>query len=322
VRNRLAVLRPEDPGNYYQQFNIVPGKYMEAIRAGKVLVTNWHVFAAKSPNSDGGVSYRVVDKGEEDNRAFARARLGELIDRLPLLVLNDEGHHCWRPKQADDFDDADLSAEEKAALKDEMNEARVWLDGLDRINSSGLNGSDGSGHPNPSVIAAVDLSATPFYLAGSGYPEGSPFPWLVSDFGLVDAIESGIVKIPRIPVKHVDAAGNEVAGGAGRPDPEFYRLWDHAIAQLTPKDRVGRNRWKSEAIYRVVENALATLYSQWKAQFQKYLEAERNQTQEVIPPVMIIVCPDTDVARYFYEQLSGERTIGEGKDARTVWEST
>ena len=322
VRNRLAVLRPEDPGNYYQQFNIVPGKYMEAIRAGKVLVTNWHVFAAKSPSLEGGVSYRVVDKGEEDNGAFARARLGELIDRLPLLVLNDEGHHCWRPKQADDFDDADLSAEEKAALKDEMNEARVWLDGLDRINSSGLNGSDGAGHPNPSVIAAVDLSATPFYLAGSGYPEGSPFPWLVSDFGLVDAIESGIVKIPRIPVKHVDAAGNEVAGGAGRPDPEFYRLWDHAIAQLTPQDRVGRNRWKSEAIYRVVENALATLYSQWKAQFQKYLEAERNQTQEVIPPVMIIVCPDTDVARYFYEQLSGERTIGEGKDARTVWEST
>src|SRR4029079_6312602 len=130
-----------------------------------------------------------------------------------------EGHHCWRPNasaQAEKIEEAlkkeELNKEEQEKLKEDAEEARVWLAGLDRMNNSGLLGKG-----VPSILAAVDLSATPFYLPNSGYPDGSPFPWLVSDFGLVDAIESGIVKVPRLPVKD-DSGGKD---DAGRPDPRY-----------------------------------------------------------------------------------------------------
>jgi type III restriction enzyme len=102
-------------------------------------------------------------------------------------------------------------------------EATVWVSGLDRINT-------GCG-----VRFCVDLSATPFYLPAAATPKGSPFPWLVSDFGLVDAIESGIVKIPRLPTSDT----------RGQPEPKFYRLWDSIKERLQPADYVGGGRRKS-----------------------------------------------------------------------------
>ena len=322
VKNRLAVLRPEDPSNYYASFDIVPLKYREYLQRGKVLVTNWHIFGLKSPGSEGGVTYKVVDKGEEDERAFTLARLGELAQRLPLLVLNDEAHHCWRPKAAEVDDGAQAETrEERQRFKQELEEARVWLDGLDRINNSGLAGRDEAGRSNPCILATVDLSATPFYLAGSGFAEGSPFPWLVSDFGLVDAIESGIVKIPRIPVKQT-LPGESPTDAAGRPDPEYFRLWDHMVARMGTHDRLGRGTWKPESLFKHAEGALTTLYAQWKQRFAQYREAVANRTSEVIPPAMIVVCPDTDTAAHFYEKISGERTVGEGKSATTVHDSS
>src|SRR5690606_14218880 len=182
VKERLQVLRPEHAQNYYDEFELVPPKYRELVNGGKVLVTNWHAFAPKSEHSEGGTSYRVVDKGEETSAAFTLDRLGELAHRLPILVLNDEGHHCWRPApglaEAKSAKAAkkDLTAEQRKSLEEEAEEARVWLAGLDRINNSGLLGPS-----QRCVLATIDLSATPFYLGNSGYPEGSPFPWLVSD---------------------------------------------------------------------------------------------------------------------------------------------
>ena len=325
VKNRLAVLRPEDPANYYADFDIVPLKYREYLQQGKVLVTNWHVFGLKNPHSEGGNSYRVVDKGQEDERAFTLARLGELAQRLPLLVLNDECHHCWRPKAIDD--DAEVvdgdSREERKQFKDALEEAKVWLDGLDRINNSGIAGKDEKGAIRAGILATIDLSATPFYLAGSGFPEGAPFPWLVTDFGLVDAIESGIVKIPRIPIKQdTPGGGRGPTDDAGRPDPMYFRLWDHMVGRMSPSDRLGRTSWKPEALYREAQGALATLYAQWKQRFEQYQQAVLNRTSELIPPAMIVVCPDTDTARMFYERISGERTTGEGKAAATVYDAS
>ncbi len=324
VRNRLAVLRPQDAANYYEAFDIVPLKYREYLQQGKVLVTNWHVFGLRSENSEGGVSYKVVEKGAEDERAFTLGRLGELAQRLPILVLNDEGHHCWRPKAVDgDAEEvAGDSREERKRFEDEFEEARVWLAGLDRINNSGLIGKDERGTRRMGVLATIDLSATPFYLAGSGHAEGAPFPWLVSDFGLVDAIESGIVKIPRIPVKQVSSDGEiGPTDDAGRPDPEYFRLWDHMVSRMKPSDRT-RTGWKPEAIYREAQGALTTLYSQWKRRFDQYQEAVTNRTAEIIPPAMIVVCQDTETARVFHERISGERTVGTGKESQTVYDAT
>src|SRR5262249_15022478 len=141
VKERLQVLRPEAPNNYYDDFDIVPGKYRDLLNLGRVLVTNWHVFAPTSPHKEGDKSYVVVDKGEETNDAFARNRLKELADRLPILVLNDEGHHCWRPRPLTKEEKAAVKAltgEEKEVFEQEQEEARVWLEGLDNINNAAL----------------------------------------------------------------------------------------------------------------------------------------------------------------------------------------
>jgi type III restriction enzyme len=299
VKSRLQVLRPDYPQNYYDAFDLVPAKYRELMNAGRVLVTNWHAFALKSPHREGDATYKVVDKGEEPHDAFTKDRLADLANRLPILVLNDEGHHCWRAKPDDDAKyEGGLTKEERDAIKEEEVEARVWLAGLDRINNSGLIGKG-----TPGILATIDLSATPFYLSSSGYHEGSPFPWLVSDFGLVDAIESGIVKVPRLPVRDDKGRKDE----AGRPDPKYYRLWRHIDDQLRPGDRLTNGRPKPEAVYREAEGALTVLASQWRDRFD--LIRNTSAERDPVPPVLIVVCGDTALAEIFYRKLSGEKVI-------------
>lgn len=292
VKKRLQVLRPDASTNYYDEFGIVPAKYRGFLNTGKVLVTNWHVFGKKSEHSEGGTTYKVVNKGEETNEAFTKGRLGDLFARLPILVFNDEGHHCWRSAPSEE---EELTKEEKADLKEEERTARVWLDGLDRINNAGQ-----LGEGTPCVLAAVDMSATPFYLKGSGYPEGLPFPWLVSDFGLVDAIESGIVKIPRIPVLDDTTTTDD----AGRPDPKYFRLWKHVTDAIPRSERLA-NRPKPEAVFREAQGALQTLAGQWLQRFKLHEEAGENK--QWIPPVMIVVCDNTEIAKVFFQEISGER---------------
>jgi type III restriction enzyme len=211
IKERLQVLRPDNPeGSYYDEFDLVPSQLRSLINSGKVLVTNWHRFAPESPHQEGGRSYIVVDKGEESPDAFARRVLQDLYERAPIMVFNDEAHHAYRPAPVGEKEK--LTAIDKA----EREEATVWISGLDRI------------HAACGIRFCVDLSATPFYLQGSGYIEGSPFPWLVSDFGLVDAIESGIVKIPRLPVSDT----------TGRPEPKYFALWKHIGEGLQPGERL------------------------------------------------------------------------------------
>lgn len=308
VKKRLQVLCPEDPDNYFDLFDLVPAKYRESMAMGKVLVTNWHVFAPKSEHSEGGKSYVVVNKGEESADAFTKDRLGDLIQRLPILVLNDEGHHCWRGRVEQDSHKnkilKDKDREEKQYLEDEAEEARVWLTGLDKINNSGLNGRDSSGKPEASIIACLDLSATPFYLGNSGYPEGSPFPWIVSDFGLVDSIESGIVKVPRLPVQDDVGATDD----AGRPDPKYFRLWRNINDnELKAEDYIQRGQPKPDAVYKYAEGALLTLASQWKIQYDK-CKADSGG-KPFTPPVLIVVCNNTDIAEAFYRKISGESEV-------------
>lgn len=305
VRKRLKVLCPENPHNYYDAFDLVPPKYRECLNMGKVLVTNWHFFAPKSEQSEGGKSWAVVNKGAEPADAFTKDRLGDLAARLPILVLNDEGHHCWRGRPLSKEEERaiakDLGKEQKKALEQEEAEARVWLAGLDRINNSGLAGKTKEAQPHPGILACVDLSATPFYLSASGYPEGSPFPWLISDFGLVDAIECGIVKVPRMPVKDTADKKDE----AGRPDPKYFRLWHHiAENDLQPGDYIRRGQPKPEAIYKYAEGALVTLAGEWKKQFDKYREDANGQP--FIPPVLIVVCDNTEISEVFFRKISGE----------------
>jgi type III restriction enzyme len=307
VKERLQVLRPENPGNYYSAFDLVPVNYRPLLQTGKVLIENWHRFAPESEHKEGDKSYAVVNKGPETPETIARRVLGDLFDRLPIMVLNDEGHHCWRPAPAqeevlEDLEQqvkgkkaakSELTREDIAELKEEVAEARVWLEGLDRINNC-------RGDGKPGISFCMDLSATPFYIKGSGFPEGQPFPWLVSDFGLVDAIESGIVKIPRLPVK--DTAGT--TDDAGRPDPKYFRLWHRINSDLKPSEKFGSGKPKPEPCYREAHGALSQIAGQWREKFTYIQEATPDQ--ERIPPVLIVVCDNTEIADYFHRQISGE----------------
>ena len=279
IKERLNVLHPGAAGNYYQRFDIVPSALRPELAKGKVLVTNWHWFSpAPEVVTAGGM---VVSRlGEETDNAFARKRLGDLFEDEPLMVLNDEGHHAWRPRDGN----GEISDEEAT----ERQTATVWIEGLDRINAA------------CGIGICVDLSATPFYLHGSGYPEGSPFPWIVSDFGLVDAIESGITKIPRLPA--ID--------NSGRPDPVYFKLWDHMMANLQAGDRLPGGKPKPEAAYREAESALLTLAGEWKERFD--LMQAATPDQERSPPVMILVCDNTDMAAHFHKMISGEETVEDG----------
>jgi type III restriction enzyme len=279
IKERLQVLRPENPDNYYEAFDLVPSRLRPLLQTGKVLVTNWHLFQPESEHIEGGKSYTVVNKGPEGPDAFARRVLGDLYGRGKLMVLNDEAHHAWRPK-------VDLGVGDFVP-KEELEEATVWINGLDTLNQA------------VGIRFCVDLSATPFYIAGSGYIEGAPLPWLVSDFGLVDAIESGIVKIPRLPVSDT----------TGRPEPKYFRLWQHISDNLQPGERLpGRaKKPKPEVVYREAEPALLTLAGQWVERFNLIQEAS-NESDKT-PPVLIIVCDNTDIAEVFYRNISGEQTM-------------
>ena len=295
IRERLQVLRPDNPANYYSDFDLVPTQMRRFLQAGKVMITNWHQFAPESEHAEGGKSYTVVNKGEESEDAFSRRVLGDLYDRGPVMVLNDEGHHAYRPRNVET---KGLSAEERREASAQNEEATVWVQGLDRINQA------------LGVKFCVDLSATPFYIKGSGHAEGEPFPWLVSDFSLVDAIESGIVKIPRLPVDDT----------TGRPEPRYFRLWKTIADELQPGQRLpGRARKpKPEVIWEKAEPALQTLAGQYKERFE-YIR-DGSPGQDKTPPALIIVCDNTDIAELFFRNISGETkapaTEGDGQTSK------
>ena len=297
IKERLQVLRPDAPGNYYNEFDLVPTEMRGLLNTGRVLITNWHQFALESEHAEGGATHQVVNKGEESPDAFVRRVLGAAGDRGEVMVLNDEGHHAYRPRP---IAGRKLTGEDK----DESETATVWSQGLDRINSS------------CGIRFCLDLSATPFYFNEStGHPVGEPFPWIVSDFSLVDAIESGIVKIPRLPVDDV----------AGRPEPRYFRLWKSIDDELQPSQRrSGKGRGpKPDVMWEKAQSALLTLASQYKERFD-YIR-EGSPGQDKTPPAMILVCNDMEHAEIFYEKLSGEKAVtttvarnGKTKNVQTV----
>ena len=290
VKQRLAVLDPNRGDNYYDAFDIVPRGYRELLSRGRVFVTNWHVFAVQDDARKRG----VVQRGRESDAAFVKRVLGkELGGTSQLLVLNDEAHHAYRPKPPDPNELAELTPDERHEAEESAAEATVWMGGLDRI------------HKVRGIQRVVDLSATPFYLAGTGHREGTPLPWVVSDFGLVDAIESGITKIPRVPV----------ADDSGKPEPKYFHLWHEIMKQLPLADRESvKRRASPDAVWEKASGACVTLASKWHATFEQFRASSFD-----VPPAMIVVTANTKLASIVAESLrrgdvlrdlEGENTFG------------
>ena len=100
----------------------------------------------------------------------------------------------------------------KGVSKEELEEATKWVGGLDRINRA------------CGILRAYDFSATPFAPSGKKSTEEALFGWIVSDFGLNDAIESGLVKTPRVVVLEAVSVARtfiDKASGKGYPAPRI-----------------------------------------------------------------------------------------------------
>lgn len=263
IKNRLAVLEPAAVGNYYDVFHIVPAGLSDKLRQGRVLVRNWHALAWESEQQL--KKRRSVDKrGVKSDEAYTREVLGEMANARNLLVINDEAHHAWRVNW-----EAEGKYLRTRDLKDSAVEATVWIGGLDRL------------HRSRSILTCYDFSATPFTPSGKQTSEEALFGWIVTDFGLNDAIESGLVKTPRVVIRD-DAV----------PDAKTYksRLY-HIYNDPEVKDDLNRPARPDEPLPDLVLNAYYLLGYDWR-------EARRAwaQREQLTPPVMITVCNRTETA--------------------------
>ena len=277
VKERLQVLYPSHPKNEYDDKGLLPPgtDFKERLSQGRFQISNWHQLAVASDEG----KRQVQQRGEESDAAFAHRVLREVGDKENLLVFNDEAHHAYRKNP----ERQDAEGEEEFLETEEIDEfereATIWIDGLDRI------------HRARKVRLCVDLTATPYYIARSGYDDGTPFPWVVSDFGLVDAVESGIVKVPRVP------KGDD----SGKSEPKYLHLWEH-IRDKLPKRGVEEDAAESPLTRILMESegalrSLAYLY-------RKTFEAWRERKSEV-PPCMIAVCNNTRTAEMIAGFISG-----------------
>src|SRR5271165_2251843 len=345
IRDRLTELYPErGEASIYRTRDLVPSHLMPLLTQNKVLVTNWHVFEPQGVQT-GGVSAKVSKAGvpvrtreminissktttargsryltladldrqvaaglltvleeqrdhdgslkkvkvestryvESDTSLINRVLDREVGGKQNILVFNDEAHHAYRIKR-DELEPGEEEEEfgEEEAAEEFFQEATIWIDGLDRI------------HKHRGINFCIDLSATPYFLGRAGQETNKAFPWVVSDFGLVDAIESGLVKIPQMPVR--DATGAQIAS--------YFNIWNWILPKLTPAERGGaRGSPKPEAILKFAHHPVAILGGLW----EKGLEEWQNSGSQLRPPVFIIVCKNTRIAKVVYEWLAEDK---------------
>ncbi len=302
IRDRLRVLLPDDPDNYYRTREILPADMLPDIGKAKIIISNYHAFKRRETIEVSKTGRALLQgRGEpiqslETEGQMLQRACGELLTLKNVAVINDEAHHCYR-ERADKSDEGDLKGEDKDEANKNNEAARLWISGIEALKRK------------VGVQAVYDLSATPFFLRGSGYREGTLFPWTVSDFSLMDAIECGIVKLPRVPV-----ADNLPAG-----DMPIYRdLWNHLKEQgySLPKKGVAKaGNLDPFNLPPPLQTALYSLYDHYTKVFDAWDKAGIG-----VPPVFIVVCNNTSTSKLVYEWISGfERESEDGeKDASSL----
>jgi type III restriction enzyme len=296
IRDRLRVLLPNDPESYYRSREIVPPDMLGDIARAKIVITNYHAFklrerialARGTRSALEGWRGEQIQTLETEGQMLQRV-MPELMGMKNIVVLNDEAHHCYRErvKDADGDTEDDLKGADKAEAKENNEAARMWISGLEAVKRK------------LGISLVYDLSATPFFLRGSGYIEGTLFPWTMSDFSLMDAIECGIVKLPRVPV------ADNVPGG---DTPKFRNLWDHIGKKLPKKGRAAGKTLDPLSLPAELLSALDALYGHYETTFRLWQEAGIE-----VPPVFIVVCNNTATSELIYKYISGfERENADG----------
>ena len=291
IRDRLRVLLPSDPNNTYTLHDLVPQDQRDALQQARVVIANYHAFqrrdtmeAPKLTKAILGGRTGPVQTRETEGQMIQRV-CGDLLARKQIVVLNDEAHHCYRERES--ARQARVSAEERSEAKRNNEAARLWISGIEALQ-----------RVIKRQVSVYDLSATPFFLRGSGYEEGKLFPWVVSDFSLIDAIECGIVKVPRIPVQ-------DLPGGT---EPIYRHVYKHVRDGL-PK--AGRSKQPEQLdpdkLPTQLEGALLALYGHYEKVFATW-QTRGSGT----PPVFIVVCNNTATSKLLYDHIAGyERKEGD-----------
>jgi type III restriction enzyme len=285
IKDRLRVLQPNDPDSYYASRELVPGDMLDEVKRAKIVITNYHAFKLRE-RIDLSAGGRSLLKGRTGNELNTTETEGQMLQRVMpdlmgmkrILVFNDEAHHCYRekPQQAGD---EDLRGEEKKEAEKNNEAARLWISGLEAVNRKlGLS-------------RVIDLSATPFFLRGSGYAEGTLFPWTMNDFSLMDAIECGIVKLPRVPVAE-NIPGDEM--------PVYRNLWENIRKDMPKKGRGQGAELDPLKLPTRLQTALQALYGHYEKTFKLW---EENGIR--VPPCFIIVCQNTAISKLVYDFVSG-----------------
>jgi type III restriction enzyme len=318
IKDRLGVLFVDskskslsDVQDYYHIRALVPQnlEYSLGNLNARLVITNYHTFEPKVLNGnkrspfDGKVDLEgnKIDTGNtEDFSQVIKRVLSKFKSGSRLLIMNDEAHHCYLPKSKGKTSDNEES--------DENQRAAVWFSGLKELSKKFK------------LQNIYDLSATPYYLTGSGYTPYSLFPWVVSDFGLIEAIESGLVKIPFLP---------ESDNTQELTMPVLRNLYEHVKEDLPRK---GQRKQKSEAaaegkkikelpprLPELVKVALDQFYCHYLEYYngvRKNLEIASSLFSS--PPVFIIVCNNTSVSKEVYKYIAGYEYLDANDNLVTV----
>ena len=294
IRDRLRVLLPNDPENYYRQRDIVSAQLLEQLGQAKIVITNFHAFQLREKVAAGKLTKSILADGQpspftETPDQMVRRVCRELSTKKNIIVLNDEAHHCYRRKP--DGEEEPLKGDERTEAKKRDEEARVWISGIEAIKNK------------IGVKAVYDLSATPFFLRGSGWGEGHLFPWVASDFSLIDAIEAGIVKVPRVPVADDSMIGEQ---------PTYRDLWLRIRDDLPKKGRKTDAVGGEPKLPVELQGALHSLYSNYEKYYRLWENNADARARGQTPPVFIVVCNNTNVSKLVFDFIAGwEKQIGE-----------
>src|SRR3989338_5932603 len=288
IKDRLRVLQPNDPNSYYKDRELVPGDMLDDVNRAKIVITNYHAFKMREriDLSKGGRQLLQGRTGEEPKTLETEGQMlqrvmPDLMGMKNILVINDEAHHCYREKPKD-ADEENLKGDEKKEAEKNNEAARLWISGLESVNRK------------LGVARVMDLSATQFFLSGSVYAEGTLFPWTMSDFSLMDAIECGIVKLPRVPVAQ-NIPGEEL--------PVFRDLWKNISKDMPRLPRGGRTvagELDPLNLPTLLQTAMQALYGHYEKTVKLWDEAGIK-----VPPCFIIVCQNTAISKLVYDFISG-----------------
>jgi type III restriction enzyme len=284
IRDRLRVLQPNDPDSYYASRELVPNDFLPEVDKAKIVITNYHAFKLRERVKLARSSRSLLQgRGEELNTLETEGQMlqrvmPELMAMKNIMALNDEAHHCYREKP-EKGEEGKLKGDDRKEAQKNNEAARLWISGLEIVKRK------------LGIAQVVDLSATPFFLRGSGYAEGTIFPWTMSDFSLMDAIECGIVKLPRVPV------ADNIPGG---DMPKFRNVWEHVRSRMPKKGRGKSKTLDPLSLPVELQTALEALYGHYKETYDLWKKADIST-----PPAFIIVCQNTAISKLVYDFISG-----------------